>query len=51
MNQEKTPERDHILLITTDQQRFDTIQAWGNQYIFTPHLNYLAAEGISFTRC
>ena len=41
---------DNILLITTDQQRFDTIQAWGNRQIFTPHLNYLAAEGINFTR-
>lgn len=42
---------DNILLITTDQQRFDTIQAWGNRHIFTPHLNYLALEGISYTRC
>lgn len=23
--------KDNILLITTDQQRFDTINAWGNQ--------------------
>lgn len=42
---------DNILLITTDQQRFDTINAWGNQKIFTPHLNYLAAMGTSFTNC
>jgi len=42
---------DNILLITTDQQRFDTIQALGNTSIFTPHLNYLASQGISFTRC
>ncbi|MFV0400547.1 MAG: sulfatase-like hydrolase/transferase [Oscillospiraceae bacterium] len=42
--------RDNILLITTDQQRFDTIQALGNRHIFTPHLNYLVGEGISFTR-
>ena len=34
--------KDNILLITTDQQRFDTINALGNQSIFTPHLNYLA---------
>ena len=27
--------KDNILLITTDQQRFDTINAWGNQSIFT----------------
>ena len=39
--------KDNILLITTDQQRFDTLNAWGNQSIFTPHLNYMAAMGIS----
>ena len=42
--------KDNIILITTDQQRFDTIQALGNQHIFTPHLNYMVSEGISFTR-
>ena len=44
-------EKENIILITTDQQRFDTIQALGNKHIFTPHLNYMVAEGISFTRC
>ena len=44
-------ERPNILLITTDQQRFDTVAALGNQEIYTPHLNWLADEGISFTRC
>ncbi len=43
--------KDNIILITTDQQRFDTIQALGNNSIFTPHLNYLVSQGISFTRC
>lgn len=43
--------QDNILLITTDQQRFDTINAWGNQSIFTPHLNYMAAMGISYKNC
>ena len=43
--------RDNILLITTDQQRFDTINALGNRSIFTPHLNYLVSSGIAFTRC
>ena len=36
--------KDNILLITTDQQRFDTLNAWGNQSIFTPHLNYMAVS-------
>lgn len=43
--------KDNIILITTDQQRFDTIQALGNKNIFTPHLNYLVSQGISYTRC
>ncbi len=43
--------RPNILLITTDQQRFDTIAAWGNRSIHTPHLNWLVDDGISFTRC
>lgn len=42
--------RPNILLITTDQQRFDTIAALGNNEIYTPHLNWLVDEGISFTR-
>lgn len=44
-------QKDNILLITTDQQRFDTINAWGNKSIFTPHLNYMSAMGISYTNC
>lgn len=43
--------KDNIILITTDQQRFDTIQALGNDHIFTPHLNYMVSEGVTFTRC
>ena len=43
-------ERPNILLITTDQQRFDTISALGNQSIFTPHLDWLVHTGISFNR-
>lgn len=44
-------QRPNILLITTDQQRFDTIQALGNRHIYTPHLNWLVDQGITFTRC
>jgi arylsulfatase len=43
-------QRPNILLITTDQQRFDTIAALGNREIFTPHLDWLVDEGITFTR-
>ncbi|MGF1453647.1 MAG: sulfatase-like hydrolase/transferase [Opitutales bacterium] len=44
-------DRPNILLITTDQQRFDTIAALGNREIWTPHLDWLADDGITFTRC
>ncbi len=43
-------DRPNILLITTDQQRFDTISALGNPHIYTPHLDWLVDEGITFTR-
>ncbi|MGQ9662750.1 MAG: sulfatase-like hydrolase/transferase [Kiritimatiellia bacterium] len=42
------PTRPNILLITTDQQRFDTIHAAGNPHIMTPNLNWLVDNGISF---
>jgi arylsulfatase A-like enzyme len=45
------PEPRHLLLITTDQQRFDTIAAGGNPHILTPHLDWLCDRGIRFTRC
>src|SRR5688500_10372972 len=40
----------NILLIVTDDQRPDTIHALGNAAIKTPHLDRLAARGVSFTR-
>lgn len=44
-------DKPNIILITTDQQRFDTIHALGNKHIYTPHLNWLVDEGITFSRC
>ena len=41
--------RPNILLITTDQQRFDTIRLLGNNVVYTPHLDLLAREGVIFT--
>lgn len=43
-------ERPNILLITTDQQRFDTCGKHAPDFMRTPHLNQLAAEGITFSR-
>ncbi len=38
----------NILLIFTDQQRWDTLSAYGNQVIQTPNLDKLAKEGAVF---
>jgi arylsulfatase len=45
-----TTERPNILWICTDQQRYDTIRALGNDVIRTPNLDRLVAEGVAFTR-
>ncbi len=41
--------RPNILLLFTDQQRFDTIGALGNPIIQTPALDSLVREGTAFT--
>lgn len=41
--------RPNILLITTDQQRYDTIGAYGFDYMTTPNLDKLAHEGCIYT--
>jgi len=41
--------RPNILWICTDQQRYDTIRALGNEHINTPHIDRLVAEGTAFT--
>jgi len=46
MASERSP---NILWITTDQQRYDTIGAFGNKDINTPSLDRLAEEGIIFS--
>ncbi len=42
-------DRPHIVFIITDQQRFDTINALGFDYVDTPHLDRLVNEGVTFT--
>lgn len=45
------PEKQHhLLLITTDQQRHDTIAAAGCRWIRTPHLDWLCDSGMRFAR-
>lgn len=40
----------NILLITTDQQRLDTLSCLGAPIGRTPHLDALAARGVIFER-
>ncbi len=40
--------RPNILLLYTDQQRYDALGANGNADIHTPHLDRLVGEGINF---
>lgn len=44
-------ERPNIILIMTDQQRFDTINALGAPWMKTPVLDRLVKEGTSFGNC
>lgn len=41
----------NIILIMTDQQRFDTIAALGAKWVSTPHLDRLVGEGVAFGNC
>ena len=43
--------KPNIILIITDQQRFDTINALGAPWMYTPNLDRLANEGLSFSNC
>lgn len=45
-----TPDKYNILVLFTDDQRFNTIRAWGNEEIITPNMDRLASMGVSFTR-
>ena len=40
----------NILFLFTDDQRFDTIRALGNDQIYTPNMDYLVQNGTAFTQ-
>ena len=42
--------RPNLLFILTDEQRHDTLRAYGNDVIQTPNLDRLAGEGVVFRR-
>ena len=41
----------HILILFTDQQRYDTVSAFGNPAIQTPNLDALARDSLVYNRC
>ncbi|MCC9608060.1 sulfatase-like hydrolase/transferase [Blastopirellula sp. JC733] len=41
-------ERPNLVFLLTDDQRYDTLGCTGNQFIETPNLDQLAADGILF---
>ena len=43
--------RSNILLIVTDQQRFDSLGCTGAHWVHTPNLDQLAADGVLFENC
>lgn len=43
-------DRPNIILVYTDQQRYDTLGSSGNKLIRTPNLDRMADEGVCFSR-
>jgi arylsulfatase A-like enzyme len=43
-------QRPNIIIITTDQQRTDTLSCYGADYTSTPNIDRLAAEGVQCNR-
>ena len=41
----------HILILFTDQQRYNTVSALGNPAIQTPNLDALARDSLVYNRC
>ncbi len=44
-------EKPDIVLIMTDQQRYDTIRALGASHVDTPNIDRLVERGVSFSNC
>ena len=43
--------RPNILWICTDQQRWDTLGVYGNEWVSTPNIDRLAERGMTFDYC
>jgi arylsulfatase A-like enzyme len=48
-NEPNPGKRPNILFFFTDDQRYDTIHALGNEEIITPNMDALVQEGVAFT--
>ena len=46
-----TLNKPNILLLCTDQQRFDSLGCYGNTHVQTPNLDRLASQGARFEAC
>ena len=44
------PDRPNILIITTDQQHHAMMSCAGNEYLHTPNMDRIAADGVRFGR-
>ena len=44
-------DKPDIVMIMTDQQRYDTIKALGADHVDTPNLDRLHSRGVSFSNC
>lgn len=45
---QKKPEQPNIIVVVTDDQRWDALGAMGNKIIKTPHLDKMAGKGVLF---
>jgi arylsulfatase len=50
MPSENPVKAPNVILITTDQQRFDTTGPAAPRFLRTPHLDHLARDGVTFSR-
>ena len=42
------PGKPNLVFVFSDRQRFDTLEAYGNDYVKAPNLNNLAKESLVF---
>ena len=48
--QKATPQKPNVLYILCDDMGYSDIEAYGQQMIHTPNLNYMVQNGLSFTQ-